>query len=284
MMCGTPQQLTDLPWQDIIFQHIFPHLSVAELCRLCAVSKAFQNVSNEYFYTCKQMDVSYHRINDDQFQKIISRCRNLHWLSVAGCAYLSDAPLMVGFKQNPNLVHVDLGKCDNLTGGALQVLAVRCKKLKSLCVQRCPWFTAGCLQVLVLHQPEIHKINVSDCWSIGDQDLVQLFQKFTKLKEVRLNLVESITDTTLYHLATHCQQLEVLELSGCFRITDKGIKKVVDACSVLKSLDVKGCPNISEQYLCCLYATRIKMTSNYPLADMIKRRRYVDQLQINVQI
>ncbi|XP_045137724.1 F-box/LRR-repeat protein 15-like [Portunus trituberculatus] len=120
-MSAKPEQLTDLPWQDIIFQHVFPHLSVAELCRLCEVSKTFQKVSNEYFYTCKELDFSNYNITDDNFQKITSHCRNLQWLSVAGCSWLSDVPLMIVFKQNKNLVHVNLSKCGNLTGGALQV-------------------------------------------------------------------------------------------------------------------------------------------------------------------
>lgn len=71
MMAAKPEQLTDLPWQDIIFQHIFPHLSVAELCQLCAVSKSFQRVSNEYFYACKQLDFSNYNMTDDNFQKVI---------------------------------------------------------------------------------------------------------------------------------------------------------------------------------------------------------------------
>lgn len=67
-----PQQLTDLPWHDVIYQHIFPCLSVAELCQLAAVSKPFKRLSNEYFHTCKEINISNYNMTDDDFKKVIN--------------------------------------------------------------------------------------------------------------------------------------------------------------------------------------------------------------------
>ncbi|XP_050710876.1 F-box/LRR-repeat protein 15-like isoform X2 [Eriocheir sinensis] len=284
MVSVQPQQLPDLPWHDVIYQHIFPRLSVVELCRLAAVSRAFHRVSKEYFHTCKEIDVSDYNMTDDDFRMITLECRNLQRLSVARCSWLSDGPLITLFRQSPNLVYVDLRGCCSLNGGALQILAVKCKKLKFLLVDGCPWFTGGSLQALTLHQSELLSFSTGGCWGMEDQDIAKFFQKFTKIKEIRLNDVEAITDASLYHLAMSCSDLETLSLAGCWRVTDQGLKKVVDSCSKMQCLDVRRCSKVSEKFLCCLHTTGLKITSNYPLADMIRSRKHVDRLMINVQI
>lgn len=66
-----PLQLTDLPWSDVIFKHIFSLLSLVDLCRLRGVSKGFQQMVVDYLaYYCGELDVCGYLMSNEDFQKV----------------------------------------------------------------------------------------------------------------------------------------------------------------------------------------------------------------------
>ncbi|CAL4182155.1 unnamed protein product, partial [Meganyctiphanes norvegica] len=113
-------QITDLPWEDVVFKHIFPYLSTQEHCRLRNVSKDFLQLQCEYMNKCEKLDFSNCKMSDEVFAKITSGCEKLKWLSMANCAWISDQVLMNLLKRNLNLLHMDMSSCTRLHGGALQ--------------------------------------------------------------------------------------------------------------------------------------------------------------------
>ncbi|XP_042232030.1 F-box/LRR-repeat protein 15-like isoform X4 [Homarus americanus] len=229
-----PLQLSDLPWDDVIFRHIFPLLKVADLCHLQGVSKDFQQLYIDYMCSCEKLDFSECTMTNSSLQK---------------------------------------------------VLVVNCKNLQTLLVGNCGnWFSMGCWQVITQHQSQLRHINTASCWDINDRTLGEFFHKCNKLRVIELNKMELITDTILHYLATNCPHLEHLNVASCWYITDKGLKKVVEYCKVLRILDVRFCPRLTEQYLYSLYLRGINVKSDYSLARMVKRRKHVNNLGINVQI
>ncbi|XP_042232028.1 F-box/LRR-repeat protein 15-like isoform X2 [Homarus americanus] len=247
-----PLQLSDLPWDDVIFRHIFPLLKVADLCHLQGVSKDFQQLYIDYMCSCEKLDFSECTMTNSSLQKVTELCQNLRWFSVAWCPWVKDPPLIALFKKNSRLIHVDLCGCEGLNGLSLQ--------------------------------SQLRHINTASCWDINDRTLGEFFHKCNKLRVIELNKMELITDTILHYLATNCPHLEHLNVASCWYITDKGLKKVVEYCKVLRILDVRFCPRLTEQYLYSLYLRGINVKSDYSLARMVKRRKHVNNLGINVQI
>nr|XP_053657513.1 F-box/LRR-repeat protein 15-like isoform X4 [Cherax quadricarinatus] len=188
-------QLLDLPWDDVVFQHIFPYLNVEDLCCLREVSKGFQKLFIDYMSTCKKLDLSDCTMTNQYFQKITENCTNLQWLSVAKCSWLSDEPLIALFNRNLHLHHVDLSACSGLTSAALQ--------------------------------SDLQHISTANSSDVDIQTLEQFFCKFSRLKVVELDKMELLTDVGLHHLATNCTHIETLSVAGCWKLTDSGLKKFV---------------------------------------------------------
>ncbi|KAK8753090.1 hypothetical protein OTU49_002421, partial [Cherax quadricarinatus] len=245
-------QLLDLPWDDVVFQHIFPYLNVEDLCCLREVSKGFQKLFIDYMSTCKKLDLSDCTMTNQYFQKITENCTNLQWLSVAKCSWLSDEPLIALFNRNLHLHHVDLSACSGLTSAALQ--------------------------------SDLQHISTANSSDVDIQTLEQFFCKFSRLKVVELDKMELLTDVGLHHLATNCTHIETLSVAGCWKLTDSGLKKVVNHCLKLKLLNIQNCPRVTEKYLCSLCVRGIHVISSCSVAYMVKRRKQVNYLGINIQI
>ncbi|XP_063591139.1 F-box/LRR-repeat protein 15-like [Penaeus indicus] len=279
-----PLQLTDLPWEDIIYCYIFPHLSAADLWRFRGVCKKFEALFCAYMQACEKLDLTTSKMTDEVFQKMTKDCANLQWLSMAQCSWVNDASLMKIFRTNPRLRYVNLSGCSSLSGASLQVLVVNCKKLHTLLLANCPWLTQGGWEVTVFHQSNLRCFNASGCWDVNDQVFQKFFAKFTDLHELHLARVEPVTDETLCFLAHACPALNSLNIAGCWRVTDEGISRVVEYCRNLRVLNVKDCRDVTEQYLCKLFVRGIWVISDYSLAQMVSRRKRVNNLGLNIQI
>ncbi|XP_069946801.1 F-box/LRR-repeat protein 15 isoform X3 [Cherax quadricarinatus] len=276
-------QLLDLPWDDVVFQHIFPYLNVEDLCCLREVSKGFQKLFIDYMSTCKKLDLSDCTMTNQYFQKITENCTNLQWLSVAKCSWLSDEPLIALFNRNLHLHHVDLSACSGLTSAALQILVIKCK-LKALLLANCQWLSLDCWKAIIQHQSDLQHISTANSSDVDIQTLEQFFCKFSRLKVVELDKMELLTDVGLHHLATNCTHIETLSVAGCWKLTDSGLKKVVNHCLKLKLLNIQNCPRVTEKYLCSLCVRGIHVISSCSVAYMVKRRKQVNYLGINIQI
>ena len=66
-----PLQLTDLPWDDVVYRHIFPHLSAVDLCHLRGVSHTFLQLQTEYMTSCTKLDLSESSMPSEVFEKVI---------------------------------------------------------------------------------------------------------------------------------------------------------------------------------------------------------------------
>ncbi|XP_068202470.1 F-box/LRR-repeat protein 15 isoform X2 [Palaemon carinicauda] len=247
-----PLKLTDLPWDDVIFRHIFPKLSAADLCRLRRVCQEFLELHIQYMASCTHLDLSKSTMTNEVFQKLTSPCKCLRWISVASCNWIVDVSLIQLFNNNPHLLSINLSGCEGLSGAALQ---------------------AG-----------LQKIDARACWDADDETLKNFFLKFRGLKEVRLSKVGTVSDNSLYFLAHSCQELEVLDVSHCWLVSEDGIKQVVEYCKRLKVLNVEGCRDLSETYLCSLQVKKIKIIPHQNICEIAKKRRRVNYLGLNIQI
>ncbi|KAK8753089.1 hypothetical protein OTU49_002421, partial [Cherax quadricarinatus] len=225
-------QLLDLPWDDVVFQHIFPYLNVEDLCCLREVSKGFQKLFIDYMSTCKKLDLSDCTMTNQYFQKI---------------------------------------------------LVIKCK-LKALLLANCQWLSLDCWKAIIQHQSDLQHISTANSSDVDIQTLEQFFCKFSRLKVVELDKMELLTDVGLHHLATNCTHIETLSVAGCWKLTDSGLKKVVNHCLKLKLLNIQNCPRVTEKYLCSLCVRGIHVISSCSVAYMVKRRKQVNYLGINIQI
>jgi hypothetical protein len=110
----------------------------------------------------------------------------------------------------PNLTHLNLASCENVTDAGLDKLAAGCPNLTSLDLNKCWNVTDAGLEKLAVGCPNLTSLNVGSC--------------------------KNVTDAGIDKLASDCPNLTSLELNNCWRVTDAGLDKLAAGCPNMTSL------------------------------------------------
>lgn len=154
------------------------------------------------FYICPAILPPFHFIS-----------HSLKKLVLPGCKSLNDDHLIKLISKAPNLEHLDIRACDQITDASLYFIGNNCLKLQLL---NCGRHTRGEL--------------ISDV-SIG------IIAKNCPLRTIGLAGC-GISDWAIWELALHCgSTLERLSLNYCWKLSDVGICRVIKA-GLLESLSV----------------------------------------------
>uniref|UniRef100_A0A8D8LZF2 F-box/LRR-repeat protein 15 n=3 Tax=Cacopsylla melanoneura TaxID=428564 RepID=A0A8D8LZF2_9HEMI len=253
-MESKPPELVDLLWNDVIFQYIFPLLSMKDLYQLRATNKSYKELVEEYLFQLKSLHLHSEQLylqkfGLDAFQVLSSCCSNLRKVNFTACSWLTDEVLISFFTQNKHITDVNLSLCINLTSKCLQPLIVHAKPLQVLKLNNCTWFTSGCLEALTLHQPYLESIDLSNT-SIGDQNAMNMFLKKSKrLKKIHVENVQIITDTSLFYIGQHCPLLTNINIRQNFHVTEKGIRFLLSSCKKLDMVYLRLCPSLSYNFI-----------------------------------
>lgn len=247
----TPQ-LVDLLWNDIIFQHIFPLLSIRDLYQLRATGKNYKQLVEAYFSQLKSLHLHSEQLQHfslEPFKVLSSCCFNIRKLNFTACSWLSDEVLIDFFTQNKYISDVNLSLCINLSSKCLQPLIVHAKHLRVLKLNNCTWFTSGCLEALTLHQPFLESIDFSNT-CIGDHYTMNMFFKKSKhLSKIQLENVQVVTDESLFYIGQHCPSLRKINIRQNFNVTEQGVRLLLNACKQLDMIYLRLCPSLSYTFI-----------------------------------
>lgn len=252
IMEPTTPQLIDLLWNDVIFQYIFPLLSIRDIFQLRATNQTYKQLVETYLFQLKYLHLHSEELQQfsiDSFKVFSSCCYNIRKVNFTACSWLTDEVLISFFTQNKNITHVNLSLCINLSAKCLQPLIVHAKYLRVLKLNNCTWFTSGCLEAITLHQPYLENVDFSNT-SIGDHNTMNIFLKKSKcLTKIHLENIQVITDESLFYIGQHCPLLRMINIRQNFNVTEKGIRLLLNTCKQLDMIYLRLCPSLSYPFI-----------------------------------
>ena len=243
--------LLTLPWQDVVFAHIFCYLSLSDIARIRRTSRSFNELCLTYFKYCVNLDcfpVS-SRVTEDAFAQITKNSCCLKRLSVENCKSFKDATLLGLLQRNSNLTLLNINGCNSLSNASLFAITKYCVNLVQIHFRECRWVSSEGIVTLAKSCQLLEIIDLSGCWEVDDECLVNLVMSCPKISQLCVNGCYGITDTSLHVLSRQLAELTRLELDGCWRITNQAVKLVGEYCRKLQYLHVKDCRDISEASL-----------------------------------
>jgi len=181
---------------------------------------------------------------------------------------VSDQGVRYFATRSPDLTHLNLQNCSNITDLSLSIVAQFSKKLKVLNVSGCPKITNFSLQILAQEcNSHLEEINVNECRGISSDggalfnylayfcpnlkrlmlrdtkvtgsELVRLCSKL-QFSELNLQGLSTLTDDDLVSIAESQPYLEVLHLSFCYKVTLRGLQCLAARCPNLQELHLFG--------------------------------------------
>ncbi|CAG7815004.1 unnamed protein product [Allacma fusca] len=259
--------LCDLAWEDILFVHVLPTLSWADLFRLRRVSTSCMKLVESYFNQMKCMNFSNVRsqFTELAFHAATAKCQNIRHLLVPEAKWIRDAELTRVFRSNKSLIYVDLSGCSSLNGSCLLSLAVNCKHLRTIFLQDCTWVWRGAVETLIAHLKKLQEVDFSSCASLCSTQITQFTQAFPRLTRLQLRHMLSIDDSTIVTIARHCRYLKQLDIRACMAVTDHGIRAIAEYCTQLESLKVANCHLVTE-YSLSILRSRNTVTIDRPVS------------------
>ena len=240
-----------LPWEDVVFSHIFCYLSLSDIARIRRTNRAFNELCLTYFKCCNNLDCSpvSNRLTTGAFAQITKDSRCLKTLGCGNCKAFKDSTLVDIFRRNPNLISVNLDGCNSLTNQSLLTLAECAGNLIRVYLRECRWVSPAAVMKLAESCKMLEIVDLSGCWEVDDESLITLVMSCPKITHLHVNGCYGITDTLLNILSRQLPGLVRLELDGCWRVTNQAIKMIGEYCRKLRFLNVKDCRDISEASL-----------------------------------
>uniref|UniRef100_H2ZNC7 F-box/LRR-repeat protein 15-like leucin rich repeat domain-containing protein n=1 Tax=Ciona savignyi TaxID=51511 RepID=H2ZNC7_CIOSA len=277
--------LSVLPIQDVVFPKILIYLSTPELFLLREVSKTYQIAIQEYFKTCRTINLSElsSKVTAEAFRLMSNENRVLQELNLSNAKHwLCDELFISTVCQCPCLTVLDISNCSRLSNHSMSVLGSCSGLLNKLSISGCNWIDQDTFKVLVSSNPHLIELDVSGCWSLDDECVITLSTACRKLTHLALTNVYPITDRSVESLAVKCQGLVSLNISGCWRITNAAVRKIGEYCKNLRLLQVKDCRDVSEISLARLRRSGVKIDKSMPSQANIFRLQL--QPYVNLQV
>ncbi|GKD36405.1 leucine-rich repeat, cysteine-containing subtype protein, partial [Tanacetum coccineum] len=188
-----------------------------------------------------QVDLSKRlHVGDLGVVSLVRSSKNLRWLTLEGCANVTDETLKATGEASC-LENLDLTGCILITGLGLEYLVNGDLKtcLRTLVLSKCDRITDDG----ILHLKQIVclvSLDLSDCGvNITGSQLYHI----PNIEKLRLCRLIKLTDDALFGIAK-CLKLTELSLTGCKAITGKGLRAFAHHPTLAK-LEVSACHNYS---------------------------------------
>jgi hypothetical protein len=135
---------------------------------------------------------------------------------------------------------------NNISTEALELIATKCPKLRSLNLEFCSDITDTGLEVVAQNYQMLNLLNIGWCENITDTGVQAIVRKCLMLQSLSVEGCDNITNTGLEAIAQNCRMITLLNLGCCQKITYTGVQAIVRKCLMLQSLNVEGCDNITD--------------------------------------
>ena len=216
----------DLPQEDVIFSHIFSHLSLPQLFQCRRVCRLFKETCDSYFAFMRTLDCSQiaSRLTSEAFIHVTATNSFLQELNLKNCkGWLCEPVLVDLLKRNPRLNRLDLTACSSLTNLILFCLSEHNSALKKLVLCECRWVSSNAVVQLSLHCNLLQYVDLTGCWEVSDPCVGSLASCCSELKTLLLNDCYSVSDDSVRIVARSCPNLSHLGLRGCWRVSNSAV-------------------------------------------------------------
>ena len=194
-------------------------------------------------------------ITDTAASSLASRCSSLTRLNLRDCHRLTDSGIITLCEIQPALQTVDVGGC-NISDKAIQLTAIRCKRISRLCISHCKLVSdQSILQLATLLQ--VQCLDLSYCVKLRDAGIQAIAKHSSCLRSLILDGCSQVTDKAITALGQHervCASLRSLSLNMCTSITNQSILFITRHVLHLKSLSLSGIHNINDN--CIIHVGR----------------------------
>ena len=259
---GVCPSFFNLPWEDVIFLHIFPHFSIQQLFKCRRVSRFFREVCDSYFAWQRSLDCSEvsSRLTTNAFSLLTKASSSLQLVVLKNCkGWLDEASLVEVLKRNPRISELDLTACSSLTNLSLYTLAEFNSGLRVIKLRECRWVSSDAVIQLSLCCNGLQHVDLTGCWEVTDSCVSSLASCCNGLQTLLLNDCYSVSDNSVRIVANSCPKLSHLGLKGCWRVSNTAIKLIGEYCPYLDTLKVRDCRDISEASLARLRLRGVKI-------------------------
>jgi hypothetical protein len=215
---------------DLLFDHIFVHLSYSDLFRVRGVNRAFHRHIELYFSRQNQIDLSDVNVWFDSiaFEVLVRQPQKLIDLNLANCKWLASSCLLRSMSSNAfQLKSLDLSGCRCLNDRDLQsVFSYDClRSLRTIKLNNCHWLSRESLNRLIRTSgTTLRDVQLASCWQLDDHTIERLATGCPSMESLVLARVYSVNDCSLTLLSQIVVNLRYLDVSGCWRVTDRGIQ------------------------------------------------------------
>lgn len=251
-----------LPWEDVVFLHIFPHFTIPQLFQFRRVCRFCRDACDSYFAWQRSLDCCQvsSRLTSNAFTLITKSNSCLRLLKLKNCKnWLSDTVLVEILKRNPRLYELDLTGCSCLTNATLFTLAEFNPGLKVLKLRECRWVSSDAITQVSLCCNGLQHVDLTGCWEVMDSCVSSLASCCNGLQTLLLNDCYGVSDNSIRIIANSCPKLTHLGLRGCWRVSNSAVKLIGEYCPYLSVLEVKDCRDISEASLARLRNRGVKV-------------------------
>ncbi|XP_053742793.1 dynein regulatory complex subunit 6 [Synchiropus splendidus] len=193
------------------------------------------------------LNISGTSVTNKTIQELSRTCLNLLYLSLACCCTFSDEAFIYlntekGF---PNLIHLNLSGCIQMTVSGFKCVSARCPALKEIVLDDMPTLSNSCIQALASTRRCLAAISLLGSSHLSDDGVIAVANA-SKLKRFTIQGNYQISDVGWKTLCVASPELCRLHAAECPRMTDASLKSVA-ALKNLQYLDVSYCHNLSDQ-------------------------------------
>jgi EIN3-binding F-box protein len=183
-------------------------------------------------------------VGDRSVKQLGAKCPNLRHIDLSTCANITGVGLTALAKGCPNLVAVSLADC-RITDFGLRALGIHCRSLQKLDVSGSSLLTARGIEWLK-DCSELYYLDISFCNRMADSALIAIGQNFPCLQHLDLTGCDFLSDQGLIEGIAKCANLTHLSLSLCPNVTDLGLKAgLLRSQATIQQLEVARCKKVT---------------------------------------
>jgi len=149
--------LTQLPWEDVLFDTLLPCLQPKDWLALSSTCKSCNRMVTEFIKQNKRLvfppDSGCARV----FKLLTRHSVNLRVAGFPFCTWLTDKLLQPVVEQNLLLERLDISGCSSLTDTLLLRVSVCLTRLTHLTLSHCSWVSGASIEFLAFHHSKREK-------------------------------------------------------------------------------------------------------------------------------
>ncbi|KAI8640948.1 hypothetical protein BD408DRAFT_452419 [Parasitella parasitica] len=176
---------------------------------------------------------------------LVQQCSaTLTYLKINKCPGLDNEDTMLSLGNNlPNLTHLSLAYCTDLTDSALETFlsSSPSRKITHLNLSGCANLSDTTLSNLARYTQEIQHLELANCQLMTDRGLSPLFARVQTFTFLDLEGIFQLTTTSVSSIADHQPHLQRLCLSDCAHVSDADVEDLVKRCPELYHLEMDNC-------------------------------------------